>query len=384
MPEYYPFTKSKMFAALKCLLVFVILLSTNQLKSQTPVITRFNPEAIPQGYPTIIEGQYFTGATAVYFDDTIPATFTVVSDTQIKTAVPRNARGGFVRVTTPAGTGRSARAFSIASGVPYIDYFTPKSGITGTVVTMKGFNFSKIKEVGQLSVAGFTVVSDSILKFVVGDNLAWDSKWEIIVSYDVGSPTIPMLSFRNTNDTFAYKYATNPIPSVWSFTPATGTLGTPVTINGYYLTGATAVSIGGIPAASFTVISPTSIQAVLAAGTNSGAISVTTPGGTTSLDGFIYTAPNLSAPHISSFTPTSAIPGTMVTIKGNNLTGATAVSFGGTPATSFTITSDSTITAQVGLGSSGSVKVTNPGGRDSLGSFTYIALLPVITGFNPD
>jgi len=47
------------------------------------------------------------------------------------------------------------------------------------------------------------------------------------------------------------------------------------------------VSFGGIPASSFTVISPTSIYATLTSGA-SGSVSVTTPAGTGTLDGFHY------------------------------------------------------------------------------------------------
>ncbi|WP_207631729.1 IPT/TIG domain-containing protein, partial [Niastella yeongjuensis] len=86
---------------------------------------------------------------------------------------------------------------------------------------------------------------------------------------------------------------------------------------------------------------------------------------------------------LSSFTPASASLGTTITIKGNNLTNATAVNFGGTPATAFTVTSDTTITAQVGTGSTGFVKVITPDGVDSLGTFTYVTLAPHVISFTP-
>lgn len=87
-------------------------------------------------------------------------------------------------------------------------------------------------------------------------------------------------------------------------------------------------------------------------------------------------------PAITAFTPTSAGPSTTVTITGSGLTGATAVSFGGTAATSFTVVSATSITAVVGSGASGSVSVTTPGGTATLTGFTFIAPLPDVNGFS--
>ena len=76
-----------------------------------------------------------------------------------------------------------------------------------------------------------------------------------------------------------------PPPTVTSISPNTGTPGggTDVTITGTnFLTGATAVTIGGIAATEVTVVNATTITAVTAAGGTAGAASVlvTTPSGT--------------------------------------------------------------------------------------------------------
>ena len=73
-------------------------------------------------------------------------------------------------------------------------------------------------------------------------------------------------------------------------------------------------------------------------------VAVTTPGGSTSSPGtFTY----IPAPAITGLAPTSgpAAGGTSVIITGTNFTGATAVTFGGTLATSFTVNSATQITA---------------------------------------
>jgi hypothetical protein len=91
-----------------------------------------------------------------------------------------------------------------------------------------------------------------------------------------------------------------------------------------------------------------------------------------------------TVPVITSFTPTTGASGTIVTITGVNLGGATAVSFGGTAASGFTVVSSTTITATVGSGATGIVSVATLTDTASLGGFTFGVPQPVITGFTPD
>jgi len=168
-------------------------------------------------------------------------------------------------------------------------------------------------------------------------------------------------------------------PSITSFTPVSGPAGTVVTITGTNFTGATAVSFGGVAAASFTVNSATSITATVAAGTTSGNLTVVAPSGTASRAWFtLIPAP----PTITSFTPTIGGNGTSVTITGTNFTEVTAVSFGGTNASSFIVNSSMSITAIVASGTSGSVIVTTLGGSASLAGFTFVPA-PTISSFTP-
>jgi len=80
-------------------------------------------------------------------------------------------------------------------------------------------------------------------------------------------------------------------PAITSFTPTSAAAGTIVTITGSGFKGATAVSFGGVPAASFTVVSATSIKATVSAFGTSGIVSVTTPAGTSTKGGFIFIPP---------------------------------------------------------------------------------------------
>src|SRR2546426_43320 len=166
-----------------------------------------------------------------------------------------------------------------------------------------------------------------------------------------------------------------PAPTLTSFTPTSGPVGTSVTISGTNFTGATAVTFNGV-SASFSVTSATAIQATVPPGATTGPLSVTTPGGTaTNTTNFTV----IPAPTITSFTPTSGPVGTNVTISGTNFTGATAVTFNGVSA-SFTVTSDTAIQATVSAGATtGPIIVTTPGGTaTSTTNFTVIPA-PTIT-----
>jgi hypothetical protein len=81
----------------------------------------------------------------------------------------------------------------------------------------------------------------------------------------------------------------------------------------------------------------------------------------------------------SSFSPSHAGTGDIVTIRGTNFTGVTAVRFGGTNASSYTVVNATTILAVVGAGTSGSVTVLKTGfNTQSRTGFVYSAL-PTVT-----
>ncbi|NBO59332.1 MAG: hypothetical protein EBU73_10455, partial [Chitinophagia bacterium] len=70
-----------------------------------------------------------------------------------------------------------------------------------------------------------------------------------------------------------------PAPTLTSFSPASGIAGDKITITGTGFINATKVTFGGTDAASFTVKDATTIEAVLATGTATGKVAVTTPAG---------------------------------------------------------------------------------------------------------
>lgn len=150
-------------------------------------------------------------------------------------------------------------------------------------------------------------------------------------------------------------------------TPASGKVAAKVTILGTNLTGATAVSFNGT-AATFTVASGgASINTTVPAGATTGPIKVTTPGGTLATIGSFKVTPQLQ-----TFSPPSGPVGTVVTITGVSLIQTKSVTFGGVKAASFTVNSDTQVTATVPTGAkTGKIVITTPGGTaSSATSFT--------------
>jgi hypothetical protein len=129
-----------------------------------------------------------------------------------------------------------------------------------------------------------------------------------------------------------------------SFLPAATEVGHTVEFLGQGFTGTTAASFNGKPA-TFTVVSDTYLTAIVPGGASSGFVTVTTPGGTLKSNKRF-----LVQPQITSLSPTSGPVGTTVVIKGVSLAETWKVVFNGYVASTFTVDSDSQVTAIVPAG----------------------------------
>jgi IPT/TIG domain len=154
------------------------------------------------------------------------------------------------------------------------------------------------------------------------------------------------------------------VPTIGSFSPASGPVGTSVTIHGNNFTGpdVTSVTFDGT-SATFTIDNAQRITATVPAGATTGPIAVTNPDGTAN-SSTNFTVTGAGAPTITSFNPTSGPVGTSVRINGTNFTGATAVSFDNVNAPGFTVNGAGTrITVAVPTGATtGPIRVTTPSG----------------------
>jgi large repetitive protein len=240
-----------------------------------PMISSFTPSSGSPGTSVTITGSAFQNTSSVTFNVTSAITFSVVSGSQISASVPPGASTGPILVTTRGGTATSTSSFTVTSA-PTLTGFSPSSGPVGTSVTLNGTGFTGVSGVAfKGTSAGYTVNSDSQVTATVPSGA---SSGPITVSTSGGTATS------------ASNFTVIPPPAITGFSPASGPVGTTVTISGSGLTGATAVAFNGT-SATYTVNSDSQVTATVPSGASSGPITVTTGGGTaTSTSGFTVTA----------------------------------------------------------------------------------------------
>ncbi|MEV4510246.1 IPT/TIG domain-containing protein [Dactylosporangium sp. NPDC049525] len=355
---------------------------TYQLPS-APVVSSLSPTTGTTlgGTSVVVTGTGFTGASAVTFDGVNATSYTVDSATQITAVSPAGAAGARDVVVTTTGGSSTAVSFTYVTPTPVVSSLSPTTGTTygGTSVVITGTDLTAASAVtfGGVNATSFTVDSSTQITAVSPAGTAGAKN--VVVTTPGGSSTA-----------VSYTYVV-PTPVVSSLSPTTGTTlgGTSVTITGTGFTGASAVTFDAVNATSFTVNSATQITAVSPART-AGAkdVVVTTAGGTSVAATFTYQLP--PAPAVTSLSPTSGtnLGGTSVVITGTSFTGASAVTFDGGNATSYTVDSATQITAVAPAHANGAVAVavTGPGGTGSLASsYTYAdPPAPVITALSPD
>ena len=318
-----------------------------------PVVNSFTPTTGADGQSVVITGSGFTGATAVSFGGTAATSFIVNSDTQIIAIVGAGTTGvvNVANAISPSG-GSSTATFTYTTA-PDITTFTPSSADKGTTVTINGAGFAGVTGVyfGGTAATSFNVVSVSQITAIVNSGAT-------------GAVTVVEPNGTATSSTnFTYLTA-----SITSFTPTAGYPGNSVTITGIGFTGCTGINFNGTNAPTFNVVSDTQMTVTVPNGTT-GVINVGISGGgvISSTTSFTFITDG-----VNEFMPTSGYTGDLVTINGAGFTGATAVHFGTTPATSFVVVSNTQIDAYVGNGATGAISVATTGGTvTSATNFTY-------------
>jgi hypothetical protein len=243
--------------------------------AQDPTIASFTPTSGPVGTTVTITGTNFNNPPVNLVEfDSHDASFTVVNATTIRATVPNDATDGLIEVRNVDGTATSSMSFNVTQGPgPTITSFSPTSGPVGTVVTIRGthFNSPVVVEVEFASHdASFNVVNDTTITATVPSN-ATDGRIQV----------------RNANGTATSSMSFNvtqaPRPTITSFAPTSGRIGTSVVIRGTNFSGTgfttSAVKFNGVTAA-FIVNSATQVTATVPSGATTGRISLTTPGGT--------------------------------------------------------------------------------------------------------
>ncbi|MHC1768507.1 MAG: IPT/TIG domain-containing protein [Verrucomicrobiia bacterium] len=316
-----------------------------------PEITGVDPMLGRPGTLVTISGRNLESATVVHFNG-INAEFTVFG-VSLLVLVPSAASTGPITVVTPQGSATTPDAFTIVGALaPEIAGFSPEVGDAGVVVSITGTNLASVTEVRfGGAAAAFKALSDTAIEAIVPEGA---TTGEIVLANSAGSAISQRLFY---------------VPArIQSFTPATGAVGTSVTIRGASFTEALAVLFGGVNA-SFTLVSASEISAIVPEGAVNGLISIATPAG------FASTTDNFFLPpSIQQFDPMSGLVSSPVTITGENLLGATSVRFAGTEAP-FSPVSLKALVATVPAGAqNGPISVTTPGGTATSRESFFVGL----------
>jgi len=346
-----------------------------------PIITSISPTfgGTTGGGVVTITGLNFKGTTSVTFGG-LNATSIKASPTTITCKTPVTLTPGAVDVIVRTGGGPSNTFSSFTYIIPpFISAISPPAGnkAGGNIVTITGTNFTGATSVafGKAVSTNITVVDDTTLTCITPLG-------------PVGAAGVIVRTGGGPSNIFASFTFVTPA-SISGILPLTGSTagGTLVTIKGKDFTGATSVTIGGIDATSFNLVSDTVITCITPARNTAGAVGiiVTTAGGQSKQFSFYnYITPAV----ITGISPSlgSIAGGSIVTITGTSFTGATLVTFNGKAATPIKVVDNATITCKVpsstSAGDANVIITTGGGPSNTFTGFTYITPA-VITSISP-
>lgn len=366
------------------------------LASAQPTVTSFAPNAgLTMGWTQVVFSGTNLGSTSAVRFGGVDATNLMVdgSGTSVTATTPAHARGTVaVELVTAQGT-VAAGSFTYVPQ-PDITSLSPGEGslFGGTVVTITGSGFTGATTVlfGSKPAISFTVDSDMQITAIAPAQPAGTT-----VMLDIATPIAVM---PHPIGYFTYVAPPELRPTITSMSPSGGPTfwGVPAVLTGTNLGSTTEVRFGSGPgsvAAPFTVDSGTRVSVQVPSGSVGWTqVFLSTTYGTAETQYRYYPQPT-----ISDVSPGegSIFGGTPVTLRGAGFTGATTVLFGNQPATSFTVDSDTQITAIAPPQPAGTTvmfDVFAAGGVTAhpIGYFTYVApselrptLASVSPGWNP-
>jgi hypothetical protein len=275
---------------------------------QGPRANSFSPNPAPVGTLLTIRGANLLGVINVTFSGgvTVPPD-QVVSATTLKVTVPAGALTGPVALTNGTETTTSVAILKIA---PRIDDFTPGEVVGGSddLVTVNGTNLRAATGEPAVKV-GTTPVPASLIQS--------STPTQLVFKVPLGAVTakISVTTAGGTGTSPSTLTVRQP-PRIKSFSPASGAVGTTVTMSGTNLQGVTEVTFaGGVTAAPIGTPTATSLKVTVPDGAETGPVTVTDPVGTTT-SAVIFKLP----PKITGFDPPVASLGSTVVVSGTNLT----------------------------------------------------------------
>lgn len=317
----------------------------------------FAPDRGPAGTVVTVNGSLLQTAVAVYFGSTEAAGEILSrSASQVQARVPPNALSGPITVfTSGSGAGTSSQIFVAA---PRIEQVEPASGGPGTVVTLTGANFGTTTIGGRGFVTNVSFNGARAVFQVNGIN-------QLVAVVPTNATTGP-ITVGNEAGSFTTLLPFQVPAVISSFTPFRGMPGDAIEVRGSNLGSALRVEFG-VAAAHFAVQSPSVLTVVVPTNAVTSRIQVTTPAGISGTSSNFHVLPR-----VIRFNPASGASGTNVVLEGGGFTGASRVTFNGTPAT-FQVDSSMRIRAVVPAGATtGPISVVTPEGTNTTTSLFHL------------
>ncbi len=246
-------------------------------------VTNVVPDSCPLngGNTLYVYGTGFvSGSTTVHVGTALAANVAVLGSTELSVTCPAQSSYITYDLTVTVGANTSPTTvndnvtYQVGGAAPVISDVEPNAGPTsgGTAVTITGSNFVSPATVTFDGIAATSVLVQSSTS-ITAVTPAHAATGLVNVSVSTGNGT--------DTDVYAFTYTNGTGPAVTSISPTSGPVGTHITITGTNFLNASSVTIGGV-SATFTLISSTSISAVVPSGTPLGVVDVrvTTPYGT--------------------------------------------------------------------------------------------------------
>jgi RHS repeat-associated protein len=341
-----------------------------------PHIVSLSPTSGGIGTQVTVSGAGFQatkGANSSISFSGIVGTVVSWSDTQIVANVPAAAKTGAVSVVVNGVASNPDKVFTLPN--PIISGLSPSAGPVGTVVQINGSGFGASQGTSTIQ-----------FKSSNGSVNATVSTWSdstITATVPTTAVSGPLLVTVGGTVSSGNVNFSVPPPQVSGVNPASGVIGTQVTISGsgFQATkGSSTIAINGVTATT-TSWNDTQIVATIPSSATSGPVSVAV-NGITSNQEVVFTVPN---PVVTSASPTSGPVGTQVTIRGTGFgstQGTSTLKFSGTAA-SITSWSDAQIVATVASGSTGGYIQVTVAGVNSPSTVYFTIPLPQITSVSP-
>lgn len=218
--------------------------------------------------------------------------------------VPANVTSNSLQISVITGGKTYALPGTFDVTAPTVTALSPTSGLPGSTITVSGSNFPTTYGTINATLGGVTVaaspISNTQFSFVVPSTMS------------TGSYTFTLAAGPNTVS--ASQKFTVSAPSISSFSPSSGTAGRQVTITGTFLSGQYYNVYFGSVSTSAYASSNNTLTVNVPSGLSAGdvRISVVVNGQTITASGLF----TVTTPTITSFSPTSGVPGTVVTING--------------------------------------------------------------------